>query len=434
MAEKFSAIQWFLKELPRLQEDGLLDETSAVRLKEHYEERLAKKPSVKNYFLLAIGLIGGLMIAAGIILVINYNWDMFSKPVRVGISAIPLLIGMAVAFSALVKEKNTLLNELGAILTATGGATLLAMISQIYHTGGEFRDFMMLNLALALPLIYIFNSIALASVYTFGMFFILEPHRGVNDFSYLPYFLYILLILPYFLYHQIKGEQYRIWTRYLMGAAATFGLISCSSAYYPPIFCFTLAFAAWLAGRELHEKGERFFHNPWQNSGYVFMLILFAIGSCEDAFFKFNRPPDGSAEPLLTSWLFGILLFAAFAYNYIKRQITAEKVVAAVWLVLLLLPFVMDPKTAAGLLQILACITMFVLGTILLIKGYRSNQQAEFNAGFLLIAVQLLCRFFASDYGLLFRAAGFIILGAGFIGANVILRKKINREVQHEKA
>ena len=206
MAEKFSAIQWFLKELPRLQEDGLLDETSAVRLKEHYEERLAKKPSAKNYFLLAIGLIGGLMIAAGIILVINYNWDMFSKPVRIGISAIPLLIGMAVSFSALVKEKNTLLNELGAILTATGGATLIAMISQIYHTGGEFRDFMMLNLALALPLIYIFNSIALASVYTFGMFFILEPHWG-NDFSYLPYFLYILLILPYVLYHQIKGEQ-----------------------------------------------------------------------------------------------------------------------------------------------------------------------------------------------------------------------------------
>ena len=73
MAEKFSAIQWFLKELPRLQEDGLLDETSAVRLKEHYEERLAKKPSAKNYFLLAIGLIGGLMIAAGIILVILNN-------------------------------------------------------------------------------------------------------------------------------------------------------------------------------------------------------------------------------------------------------------------------------------------------------------------------------------------------------------------------
>ncbi|MBR2426243.1 MAG: DUF2157 domain-containing protein [Lentisphaeria bacterium] len=433
MAEKFSAIQWFLKELPRLQEDGLLDETSAVRLKDHYEGRLAKKPSVKNYFLLAMGIIGGLMVAAGIILVINYNWDMFSKPVRIGISAVPLLIGMAVSVFALAKEKSILLNELGAILTATGGATLIAMISQIYHIGGDFRDFVMLNLALSLPLIYIFNSIGLASVYTFGMFFIMEPRWG-DDFSYLPYFLYILLILPYFLYHQIKGDSYRIWTRYLMGAAATFGLISCSSAYYPPLFCFMLAFAAWLAGRELHEKGERFFYNPWQNSGYVFMLILFAIGSCSDGLFHFNRPPDGGSEHLLTSWLFGILLFAAFAYNYIKRQITAEKVVAAVWLVLLLLPFVMDQKTAAGLLEILACITMVVLGMILLIKGYRSNQLAEFNAGFLLIAMQLICRFFDADFGLLYRAAGFIVLGIGFIGANVILRKKISREVQHEKA
>jgi hypothetical protein len=38
------------------------------------------------------------------------------------------------------------------------------------------------------------------------------------------------------------------------------------------------------------------------------------------------------------------------------------------------------------------------------------------------------------DYGLLFRATGFIILGIGFISANVILRKKISREVPHEKA
>jgi hypothetical protein len=152
--------------------------------------------------------------------------------------------------------------------------------------------------------------------------------------------------------------------------------------------------------------------------------------------FKLNNnvQNDVGTNHLLTYWLYGILLFAALSYSYIKRKITAEKVVAAVWLLLLLLPFVWDPKAAAGLLQILACITMFVMGTILLIKGYRSNQPEEFNAGFLLIAIQLICRFFASDYGLLFRATGFIILGAGFIGANVILRKKINREVQHEKA
>ena len=431
MAEKFSAIQWVLKELPRLQEDGLLDETSAVRLKEHYEERLAKKPSVKNYFLLAIGLIGGLMIAAGIILVINYNWDMFSKPVRVGISAVPLLIGMAIALIALIKEKDILLNELGAIITATGGATLLAMISQIYHMGGEFRDFMMLNLALSIPLIYIFNSVGLASIYIFGLYFML-PTRGDATPTSLHYIGYILLILPYLLYYQIKGDAYRIWTRYLLGSLALTGLLACAN-YYSGFSCFAVAAAVWLTGREFAAKREEhYFRNPWQYSGFLFLLILFTVSSCNKSFFELTSTENWHS--ISSFWLFNALLFAAIIRHYIKQKITAEKVVLGIWLLLLFLPFVLETTFAGQILEILAVIFMIVLGVVLLFRGYRNNQLEDFNAGFLLIALQLICRFFDADFGLLFRAAGFIILGAGFIGANVILRKKINREVQHEKA
>ena len=432
MAEKFSAIQWFLKELPHLQEDGLLDETSAVRLKEHYEERLAKKPSAKNYFLLAIGLIGGLMIAAGIILVINYNWDMFSKPVRVGISAVPLLIGMTIALIALIKEKDILLNELGAIITATGGATLLAMISQIYHMGGDFHDFMMLNLALALPLIYVFNSIGLASIYVFGLYFMLPDSRNASQ-SDLYYVGYILLILPYLLYYQIKGETYRIWTRYLLGSLALTGLLASCANYYFGFSCFAVAAAVWLTGREFAKKGDHYFRNPWQYSGFLFLLILFATSSCNKEFFE-PTTRTVKLHSIPSFWLFNALLFAAIIRHYIKQKITAEKVVLGVWLLLLFLPFVLEKPFAGQLLEILAVIFMIVLGLVLLFHGYRTNQLEDFNAGFLLIALQLICRFFDADYGLLFRATGFIILGIGFISANVILRKKISREVPYEKA
>ena len=48
-----------------------------------------------------------------------------------------------------------------------------------------------------------------------------------------------------------------------------------------------------------------------------------------------------------------------------------------------------------------------------------------------MIATLLGCRFFDSGLGVLPRAAVFILLGVGFIVSNMILSRRITKEVSH---
>ena len=73
MAEKYHAIQWFLRELPTLKEKGLVDDLTEQNLREHYTARLSNRKGLQSYFILMMGIIGAMMLAGGAILAIAYN-------------------------------------------------------------------------------------------------------------------------------------------------------------------------------------------------------------------------------------------------------------------------------------------------------------------------------------------------------------------------
>jgi hypothetical protein len=64
------------------------------------------------------------------------------------------------------------------------------------------------------------------------------------------------------------------------------------------------------------------------------------------------------------------------------------------------------------------------LGIDILIRGIRSNSVARANFGLLLIAVLALSRFFDSELSFVTRGLGFIVVGAGFLVANILMFKK----------
>ena len=170
MANKKEHINWFLSEIPLLTEKGIIPAETAAALNEHYQDRLKSLPSFKKIFSLILGLIGITMAAAGIILFLNYNWDMFPKYVRIGIAALPLLLGAGCGYFTILRDKSQVWREASAILTSTGTVALIALLSQIYHTGGEFPEFIFLVSLLSLPLIYLFNSMGLTLLYLFFSF------------------------------------------------------------------------------------------------------------------------------------------------------------------------------------------------------------------------------------------------------------------------
>ena len=139
MASKRQHINWILDELPHLKGCGVISEESCGALTDYYKNELEALPSPLRIFSLILTVMGCVMAAAGIILFLNYNWDMFPKEVRIGIAAVPLFAGAILSLFTIAREKSQLWREGSAILTATGAAVLIAVLSQIYHSGGELH-------------------------------------------------------------------------------------------------------------------------------------------------------------------------------------------------------------------------------------------------------------------------------------------------------
>ena len=173
--------RWLLDELPRLREQQIITAETENALRLHYSARIAPG---RNYFLLALGILGTVLIAAGIILIFNYNWDMLSKAQRIAVSFLPLLLGFAVSLFTLIRGRSQLWREASAILTAAGGAVAVALLSQIYQIHGQFFDYIALVLACALPLIYIFDSKGLAILYQAFLFGLAHTTTGMSRLAY----------------------------------------------------------------------------------------------------------------------------------------------------------------------------------------------------------------------------------------------------------
>ena len=71
---------WLLNQLPALVDQGILDESSAARLREHYQPHLDGKRT--NPFFVVTGILGAVLIGIGIIALYAYNWDDLSRSAR----------------------------------------------------------------------------------------------------------------------------------------------------------------------------------------------------------------------------------------------------------------------------------------------------------------------------------------------------------------
>jgi len=439
MTEKSGMIRWFLEELPKLREGGVIDSATEENLQKHYRERLAAAPSPQKYFLLALSIIGSVLIAGGIILLFNYNWDMFTKLTRIMIAFLPVTLGAALSIFTLATSRSQAWREGSAVLTAAGTAVAIALLSQIYHTGGTLSQFMTLVLLLALPLVYIFNSVSLATLYTVGLFMTLgswyEP-------AWLPMAFCLLAgILPFAGWHLLREKSpYRIWMRYLAMGFAVFALIAFGGQYSSGLILFTVCAVFMLASMRSQDRWERMFRNPWLLASFFFLLVLLSIGTCTGGrIFHLNRYGETS-NGILYFWLaegwFLLLFILLFVRDYLLKQMSFQRLMMLVLILTALLGTLLEAFEVDAIYMRLALIVyMGVFGVTLLMRGCRENSMFLFNGGLLMCALLIGLRFFDAEIGLQARAIGFIVLGLGFIGANVFFSRKLGRakstEVNH---
>ena len=419
MADKKQYIKWILSELPRLTEKGIIQSESAALLEEYYRSRLAAFPAPQKVFALVSGIIGIVMVTAGVILFLNYNWDMFPKIVRIGLAAIPLMLGAVTAYFTIARNKTQVWREGSAILTSAGAATLIAVLSQIYHTGGELYEFMFLVSLLSLPLIYIFNSIGLATLYIFFSFFVID-----NSVPWWNAFL-LALVFPYLFYHLWKESSFCQWCRLvtiITGISLFFG----SSVEFYGAFTIIVICNIFIEnGMDLMKSEISSFKNSWLIPPFAMQIIMLAIGSSAEQLFRCHWRDD-----IVALWTFGIvngLLFLGYMILFFRKRINFEKIAGLVLIILTAIPMLCDNAECREWIKVAFNIYMAVYGIALIRKGIKSSSLLFFNVGAVTIGVLIACRFFDSDIGLLARSIGFMLLGIGFLIGNWFF-VKFNRE------
>ena len=418
MAEKKNSIRWFLRELPVLREAGVIDDEALQSLRNHYKEKLSSCKGPREYFVFMLGILGVLMITGGIILAVAFNWDMFENIERITISAIPLILGFIWGVVALIRNNNRFEREGAAILSAGGIAVLFSMLSQIYHCGGEISDFMLVVLALSLPLIYIFDSMGVATFYVFGLFFI----KG-NTFSPLWNAFGIVAFLPYLLYHIFSPTKYRTWARYLACVVAISGMVNCSGC--STLFCcFSVATLGLLAGRELYERKTKMRRNPWMIPSFFFLLFLLGIAATngEKAYMATQKC---SSVEIANFWMFNGITLIMIMVSYLRRKLDIERFMTGLFILLLVPGFFPFGKKFVPYFEMTVFIYSVVFGIMLLCRGFRRNHFTIFNGGLLLVSSQFVIRFFNSDICALYRSAAFIVVGCGFVVANIFFARRI---------
>lgn len=412
--EKRSRINWILAELPGLCEKGVISEETSEQLEKYYRERFESLPSPQKTFSLVLGLIGIVMISAGIILFVNHNWDIFPKYLRIGISSVPLALGAGISYFTLLKQKGQLWKECSAVLTSTGAAVLIGMLSQIYQLHGELHEFLFLVLLLAVPVLYIFNSIALATLYVFFSFFI---NRW--DAPCWWSLCVIFAFAPLLFWNLRKSSVFKVWSRYL----ALFAAISLSAncgKYAPGLVTVMLSSLFLIAGWDLFKQKTAFLQNPWLLPAFAVQCTVLGIGSSTEKFFKVFKC---TSSEYWTWWIFFAAVCLITLYTLWKKRLTIERILPVMLILLSLIPF----ATKEPVMRIVYNVYFGIAGIICLRNGFVRRSLLLFNGGALLITVLLACRFFDTDIGLLYRSLGFILLGLGFIFANVIYNKKSQR-------
>jgi uncharacterized membrane protein len=155
--------RWLLEQLPKWEQEQLLTADSLRVLRERY----AVDESEVGLAQMVMGVLGALLIGAGLIAVIGYNWDDFSRPVRLLFAFLPLLLTQLFSFRVLRGGQAIAawVRETAALLQALATGACIALISQIYHLGGEWPDFLFWWFLLSLPLTWVLRSNAVAIFY-----------------------------------------------------------------------------------------------------------------------------------------------------------------------------------------------------------------------------------------------------------------------------
>lgn len=427
--------RWLLEQLPTWEKDGLLTPDAARTLR----DRHAIDDSQPSTGQIIMGALGALLIGAGLITVIGYNWDAYSRPVRLLFAALPLLVAQFLSLRVLLQGESAQVwvRESVALFQALATGACIAIVSQIYNLGGDWPDFLFWWMLLSVPLAWVLRSKAVAIFYliciTVWSLHQVDHVRHWYD-SALLYPVLLLGLAPFWpgwppRWRFSPSLQYVTTFSVALGLAAA---AASSVLVFNPdlgrkydsimwLWIFNAA-AILLLPLPPPEPDEKRRHDP-----HVSLSALFLLGtSLWLTFFGHgDRVLQDLVRALQQPWAWVTLaLIAGFSALAIKRQRWGLVGVGSLALTPMLA--LAAGSSGPGLLPWLMNLHLLALGVVLILLDFTGRRGSP-RLGAALICMLVLVRMFESDLSLLLKGIVFILIGVAFLAFNILTTRAHKR-------
>lgn len=436
---------WLNSQLPDWIASGAITQENADAIVRRYGT--SRIEGRRNVGFVILAILGSALIGAGIILLVAHNWDQFSRPLRSVIAFLPLISAqMLSAFVLWRRDQSQAWRESAAIFNVAAIGAVIALVSQTYQIHGSFANFILVWMLLSLPLVYLMRTTLGACAYLCGaVVWILQLSGFWGDHRENPllFWLLLLLVIPYCLFVYRNARDNRATT----ALAVVFAFVTAAgigeTASFTQASLGALAFAGFFSAIYLcgigffpAPKGDRL--HPLALLGGVAIGILTIVLTFEEIWTHSN---DGTVPHDLARNI-GVSLELAFpalalllaVWSFLRSKIHFSFLAAALpavtglgWLLAhFCLPehITWSHSRCDFAASILFDVYALALGVELIARGLRAESTARSNFGLLILAALAGARFFDSDLSFVTRAAGFIVIGLGFLLTNFLLFRR----------
>jgi uncharacterized membrane protein len=425
--------RWLLEQLPQWERDGLLTTDAARTLR----ERHGVDDSQPGLAQIVMGSLGALLIGTGLIAVIGYNWDDFSRPVRLLFAFLPLLATQIVSFRVLQRGDAAAawVRETAALLQALATGACIALVSQIYNLGGEWPDFLFWWMLLSLPLVWVLRSHAVAIFYLVGIA-VWSLDQGYDRPWHDSPLIYPLLLLGLFPYWPgwPPKTPLSISVRWVMTISAILGLCSAAvfvSARSEGYYSHRDETFVWLwtligAGLTLFPLSRAGVAESTGRKPQVVLGSLWLLGYGIAATFR-DMSDDilqGAAHALKLPWCWGLLAVLALFVGLacLRRRWAVLAIASIALLPLVAIPFTQDPGEHGALLSWLVTLHLSLIGITLIVLEFAGRRGAP-RLGAALLCLLIIARMFESELSLLAKGLAFIVIGVAFLAFNIFMSR-----------
>ena len=414
-----------LAELPELKDKGILDQESLDKLAVYLEANCENKSITGKLTVIFISIIGAMMIGGGICLLFAHNWDEMSRAVRAVVSITPLVIGIVIGFFVLAKNKSTAWKEATGTFLFVSALASLGLICQTYNLGGDLADFYFIVLLMTLPLPWVLDSKSAATIWLVILTCWTWTARKwwLHDDNTI-YWFWLLFPLGacYFVYTWIKSgvalRSYFAWIFTVFFLCILGPVMNSSSSIlvfssYFAFFCILFMLGAF------DRLSSQIRFSPFSSLGRAgaLFLSLFVVNS------------DALREWLGDSLILPLVITGATAIACLYVAIAKKKFELLIGIFPFLTAFI-GPYRDYGR-ELPATIMTFllaILGGVMLWEGTKKQSMATLNSGMFLICLIAIIKFAESDLPILVRGLLFISVGVIFLGVNLYLVIKRNKQ------